>query len=82
MNSLGAYVESVPMTSLPAALMSAGTLSASEVSAEALGAGVPPELLSDSLPQADSETVNAAATATPRIARRPGVMRNMGTPKG
>src|SRR5689334_10027400 len=81
-NSLGAYVESVPMTSLPADLMSAGTLSARLVSAEALAAGVEPVpvLLPDSEPQAATEVVSATATASPRIARRPGEVRNIRTP--
>src|SRR3954454_7383580 len=64
-NSLGAYVESVPMISLPADLMSGGALSARPVWAEALAAGAEPApLLSpDSEPQAAIEVVSAAATA-------------------
>src|SRR4051794_32598732 len=54
-NSLGAYVESVPMTSLPADLMSAGTFAASALSTDDEGAGAPeplPASLPDSWPQA------------------------------
>src|ERR1700712_2459658 len=40
-NSLGAYDESVPMISLPAALMSAGTFADSESSADADATGGP-----------------------------------------
>src|SRR4051812_25614645 len=75
-NSLGAYDESVPMLSLPPALMSAGTFAARALSTVALAAGDAPEpepvpVSPDSEPQAASEVLNAAATATPRIARRP-----------
>src|SRR3712207_1485290 len=76
-NSFGAYVESVPMMIFPADLIAAGTLSASAVSAEADGTGVPEPVSLDSSPQADSDTVIAAATARPRIARRPDEMRNI-----
>src|SRR5689334_10710827 len=77
-NSLGAYVESVPMISLPADLMSAGTLSARLVSADALDAGAAPvSSPPDSEPQAAIEVVSATATASPRIARRPGEVRNI-----
>src|SRR3954452_3969710 len=67
--SLGAYVESVPMVSLPAALISAGTLSASEVSAEADGTVAPDPVpgSADSSPQADKETVIANAAVRPTI---------------
>src|SRR6188768_3719510 len=60
-NSFGAYVESVPMMSLPDALISAGTLSASDVSAEADGTGAPDPVpgSADSSPQAARETVIA-----------------------
>src|SRR4051794_234063 len=59
-NSLGAYVESVPMVSLPADLMFAGTLAASAVSTDEDGAGaepVPVPLSFDSPPHAASVTV-------------------------
>lgn len=75
--SFGAYEESVPMVSLPAALISAGTLSASDVSAEAVGTGVPAPVSPDSSPQADRETVIANAALRPTIARRKGVVRNI-----
>src|SRR4051794_39734021 len=73
-NSFGAYVESVPMTSLPADLISAGTFAASAVSTDDDGAGAPAEPalplpLSDSEPQAASDTVSVAATARPRRVR-------------
>src|SRR3954451_5332616 len=48
-NSLGAYDESVPMISLPDALMSAGTFAASALSTVDDGAGAPPGLLEVSL---------------------------------
>src|SRR4051794_11624824 len=81
-NSLGAYVESVPMTSLPAAWTSAGTWWARLVAAEALATGAEPAPLPspDSEPQAATEVVSATATASPRIARRPGEVRNIRTP--
>src|SRR5579859_6848952 len=43
-NSLGAYVESVPMLITPADLMAAGTFAASELSTEVVTAGAPPPL--------------------------------------
>jgi hypothetical protein len=57
--------------------MSAGTLSASDVSAEADGTVVPAPGVSDSSPQADRETVIAKAALRPTIARRKGVVRNI-----
>src|SRR5919199_6183265 len=73
-NSLGAYVESVPMTSLPADLIWDGTFAASAASADAEGAEPPAEPVPvpppDSEPQAAIDTVNAAATASPRTSRR------------
>src|SRR6266511_3886366 len=72
-NSLGAYVESVPTISFPAALMSAGTFAASALSTDddAAGAVAPvPEPPFDSPPQAAIDAVSAATTAKPRIACR------------
>src|SRR3954463_13143910 len=51
-NSFGAYDESVPIVNLPAALMAAGTLSAGEMSAEALATGPELPVPVDSEPQA------------------------------
>jgi hypothetical protein len=83
-NSLGAYVESVPMVSLPADLMSAGTFAASAAStpplpplAEVAGAAPVPESPFVYDPQAAIEVASAAATARPRIARRPPEVRNI-----
>src|SRR3954451_5368703 len=83
-NSLGAYVESVPMVSFPADLMSAGTFAARALSTDDDGVGaepVPVPLLSfDSPPHAASATVMVAAAITPRTARRARELRNMFTP--
>src|SRR5919107_512393 len=72
-NSFGAYVESVPMRSLPADLISAGIFAASAVSTDDDGAGAPAEPvplpLSDSEPQAAIDTVSVAATARPTSER-------------
>src|SRR4051794_14434111 len=82
--SLGAYDESVPTMIFPADLSAAGTFAASALSTADDAAGEPPpdpvSVPLDSLPQAASDTVKAAAAATPSTARRVGLLRNMTTP--
>src|SRR3954464_5809464 len=54
-NSLGAYDESVPLTSLPADLMSAGTFAASAASTAVLADGAEPALVPGSSPDSEPQ---------------------------
>ena len=78
-NSLGAYVESVPMMILPADLIDAGTLAASAVSTEVVTAGAPPEvpLL---LPQPAMANATANTPITPSQTRVRGPVKELISP--
>src|SRR2546423_10555415 len=77
-NSLGAYVESVPIMIFPADLTAAGTFAASALSTHDFGwAVLPPLLPLFSPPHAAMVMASAAAAARPKAARLPRGMSNI-----